>query len=100
MPDLIDRVELKNRLKWGWVNGKFVLRTIDEMPVVELNPYGGFIEWQMQTAPEQVIFAAVTERLIKAGVLMLDWEETPLGTKCYWKIKAVKMDEEEDDETD
>lgn len=34
MPDLIDKNELKNRLKWGWANDKFVLRTIDEMPAV------------------------------------------------------------------
>ena len=32
MTDLIDRGELKNRLKWGWTNDKFVLRAIDEMP--------------------------------------------------------------------
>lgn len=37
MTDLIDRNELKNRLKWGWANDKFVLRTIDEMPAV--NPW-------------------------------------------------------------
>ena len=38
MPDLIDRGELKNRLKWGWANDKFVLRTIDEMPTIEAEP--------------------------------------------------------------
>lgn len=38
MPDLIDRGELKNRLKWGWANDKFVLRTIDEMPTAEAEP--------------------------------------------------------------
>ena len=91
---LIDADLLKDRLKWGWTNDKFVLRQIDEMPVVELDPYGGYIEWEMQKAPEQVMLAAVAEKLVKDGLLMFDWEEHPFGTRCYWKIKAVKLDED------
>lgn len=91
---LIDADLLKDRLKYGWVNDKFVLKAIDEMPVTELNPYGGYIDWEMQKAPEQVIFAAVAEQLVKDGLLLIDWEEHPFGTKCWWKIKAVKLDED------
>lgn len=35
MSGLIDKDELKDRLKHGWMNDKFVLRTIDEMPIVD-----------------------------------------------------------------
>ena len=38
MSGLIDKDELKDRLKHGWMNDKFVLRTIDEMPIVDAVP--------------------------------------------------------------
>lgn len=41
--ELIDRNELKDRLKWGWMNDKFVLRTIDEMPVADPLQHGHWI---------------------------------------------------------
>ena len=94
MAKLIDADLLKDRLKWGWTNDKFVLRQIDEMPVVELDPYGGFIDWEMQIAPEQVVYAAVAEQMVKSGVLFIERQEHPMGTRCYWKIKAVKLDED------
>ena len=35
MPRLIDADALKDSLKYGWVNDKFVLRKIDEVPEVD-----------------------------------------------------------------
>lgn len=61
----------------------------------EAKPYGGFVRWDMETAPQQVAYAAVAERLIEFGVLKVQIENTPTGTVCYWGIKAV---EEVDDE--
>ena len=41
---LIDREALKNRLKYGWVNAKFVLRIIDEMPEADPERHGRWIK--------------------------------------------------------
>lgn len=58
----------------------------------EAEPYGGFIRWDMETAPQQVAYAAVAERLIEFRVLKVQIENTPTGTVCYWGIKAVKWE--------
>ena len=34
-PRYIDADALKDRLRWGWVNDKFVLRKIDEAPAID-----------------------------------------------------------------
>lgn len=58
----------------------------------EAKPYGGFMAWNMVTAPQQVAYAAVTEKLIKCGVLKVQIENSPTGTVCNWAIKAVKWE--------
>ena len=94
MVRLIDADLLKDRLKWGWTNDKFVLRQIDEMPVTELHPYGGYIGWEMQKVPEQVVYAEVAKKMLESGVLAIEMMRNPTSTLCYWEVKAVKLDED------
>ena len=49
MLNLIDRDGLKDRLKWGWPNDKFVHRQIDDMPVTVLVRCSECVHWDKQS---------------------------------------------------
>ena len=45
MTKLIDKSKLKDRLKYGWANDKFVLNTIDSMPTHDIVPCSECVFW-------------------------------------------------------